>query len=325
MEMLGIGGGIGASRLWGTLQTAAPDVDLTLVVNTGDDIWMHGLRICPDLDTVIYALSGRQDLERGWGVRGETWRSHEALQALGVEAWFGLGDVDLATHLMRTGELRHSVPLSEVTRRLASNLGVKATVLPSTDDEVATRAITHEYGDIHYEEYLVRYGAEPAVIASMTGGISSARPAPAVLEAIAQSDVIVIGPSNPIASTAPVLCVPGVREAIQRARATVIAVTPIVINVPIGDVGEDRRARSRAALLEAAGVAPNPVGVAGLYKRLCDRMVIDSADIEFAATIRDQGFEVAAVPTLMHRGYPPEQLMDALLRVALQSATGATS
>jgi LPPG:FO 2-phospho-L-lactate transferase len=314
--IVGLGGGIGASRLWRALAGAVESSHLTVVANTGDDLWMHGLRICPDLDTTLYALSGRHDPTRGWGLRGESFRCMDALRDLGYGVWFNLGDLDLATHLLRTGLLRDGLPLAQITRRLAIALGVREQVLPMTEQEVATRVETADGSLLHYEEYLVLHGASPPVRRVLYDGIERAEPAPGVLEAIAAADVVVLAPSNPIASIAPILAVPGVRDALQSTAAVVVAVSPIVSGVPITDPGERLRARSRAALLAAAGVPATASGVARLYQGLCQRYVLDPADRDEAHAVRALGLDPVVVPTLLHAGAPMEAIKDAVLATA---------
>jgi LPPG:FO 2-phospho-L-lactate transferase len=310
-SVVGLGGGIGASRLWTALAPAVDD--LTLVVNTADDLWHYGLRVCPDLDTTLYALSGRRDEARGWGVRGETWRTMGALKNLGDEAWFNLGDLDLGTHLLRTGMLCDGAGLAEVTQRLATAMGVSTRVLPMTEQEVTTlvRLTTGEV--MHYEEFLVKRGAEPAVEQVVHDGVPSARPAPGVLEAIAAADLIVIAPSNPVASIAPILAVPRIRAAIEKSSAEVVAVSPIVAAVPIVDPGERRRAASRAALLAAEGVAATPDGVASVYSGLVRRFVLDTADADRADAVAALGLEPVVADTLLHLGADPAALVDVIL------------
>lgn len=310
-RVVGLGGGIGASRLWTAL---APEVDdLTLIVNTADDLWHYGLRVCPDLDTTLYALSGRRDEARGWGLRNESWRAMGALKALGDEAWFNLGDLDLGTHLLRTGMLCDGAGLAEVTRRLATAMGVTARVLPMTEQEVTTlvRLTTGEV--MHYEEFLVKRGAEPPVERVLHDGVHSARPAPGVLEAIAAADLVVIAPSNPVASVAPILAVPQLRAAVGASGADVVAVSPIVAAVPITDPGERRRAASRAALLAAEGVPATPEGVASVYTGLVRRFVLDTADAGRADAVAALGTRPVVADTLLHLGADPTGLLDAIL------------
>jgi LPPG:FO 2-phospho-L-lactate transferase len=275
--IVGLGGGIGAARLWRALLGRVDGSELTIVVNNGDDTWMHGLRICPDLDTVLYALTDRQDTERGWGLRGETWRCMEALRSLGADPWFNLGDTDLATHLYRTGGLRAGRTLSQVTAELAAATGLRARLLPMTDDEVETWVRVAE-GTVHYQEFYVRGRAEEVVLDVEYRGIGRARPAPGVLEVIAAADRIILGPSNPVASLGTILAVPGIRDAIKASSAPVIAVTPIVNAVELTDPGEARRAASRAALLAARGLPHTPVAAAELVADIADAFVLDHND-----------------------------------------------
>lgn len=313
MRVVGLGGGIGASRLWRALASVLDPSCLTLVVNTGDDLWQHGLRICPDLDTTLYALSGRQDTERGWGVRGETWRCMDALRGLGREVWFNLGDTDLATHLLRTGLLRDGVGLAEVTAHLALAMGVAVRVLPMTEDEVTTRVEIAGGRVLHYAEFLVRHGAVPTVRRVICDGADRAGPAPGVLDALAAADLVVLGPSNPLASIAPILAVPALRAAVRDGSAEIVAVTPIVSGVPITDPGEERRAASRAALLASVGLPATPAAVAGLYRDLAHRFVLDDADADQIDAVRSTGVAPVLAPTLLHLGASAALLVHAIL------------
>lgn len=303
--IVGLGGGIGAARLWRALLARVDGSELTIVVNNGDDTWMHGLRICPDLDTVLYALTDRQDTERGWGLRGESWRCMDALRMLGAEPWFNLGDTDLATHLYRTGALRSGRPLSAVTAELAAAHGLGARLLPTTDDEVETWVRLAD-GTVHYQEFYIKRAAAEVVLDVEYRGVESARPAPGVLEAIAGARLIVLGPSNPVASLGTILAVPGIREALLAADAPVVAVTPIVNGVEITDPGEARRALSRAALLRAHGLEHTATSAASLLADVADVFVLDHNDED-----RDGDFppktEVVRAPTLVdeHGQFPP--------------------
>ncbi len=311
MRIVGLGGGIGASRLWVALAAAVPATDLTVVVNTADDLWHHGLRICPDLDTTLYALSGRQDRERGWGVRGETWQAMDAMRELGQDVWFNLGDRDLATHLVRTGMLRDGRGLAEVTETLTAAMGVGVRVLPMTEDEVATTVEVADGRVVHYEEFLIQMGAAVDVVAVRHEGAAQATPAPGVLDAVAAADVVVIAPSNPVASVAPILSVPGIREAVAAA-PDVVAVAPIVTRVPVGP-GEQRRADSRARLLGAVGVVATATGVAGYYGGLVHRFVLDVADVVESEAVAAHGPAVTTVGTLLHCGDDAAALVAAVV------------
>lgn len=311
-RIAGIGGGIGASRLWRALADAVAPADLALVVNTADDLWIHGLRVCPDLDTTLYALSGRQDFERGWGVRDETWRVSQSLASLGHDVWFNLGDQDLATSLYRTGRLREGVGLATITAALAAVLGVGVRVLPMTEAEVATTV--QVAGELmHYQEFIIRHHAEPAVERVTYEGSADATAGPGVLAALDEAELIIVAPSNPIASVEPILALPGVRELLRRRTEHIVAVSPIVAGVPIDDPGERGRARSRAALLAARDLSADAPAVAALYQDFCRRFILDSADGDRAGEIRGLGIEPVVVDTMLHRGADPAALLRALL------------
>lgn len=309
--IVGLGGGIGASRLWRALVAVVNPAELTLVVNTGDDMWLHGLRICPDVDTTLYALSGRQDPQRGWGVRDESFRVMDTVRDLGEPVWFNLGDRDLATHLLRTGMLARGAGLAEVTQRLAEAMGVHVRVLPMTEQEVATHVET-VHGTLLYEEFLVRHAAQPEVQRVTYDGIEDAVATPGVLEAIAEADLVVLGPSNPLASMVPILRLPGIADALRVTPGPVVAVTPIVNGVPITDPGEHRRAISRAALLRSIGMPATASAVAELYRDLCQTYVLDLADAGEADVVRGCGVEAAVVSTLIAQT-PDTSLIDTLL------------
>ncbi|MBA3745791.1 2-phospho-L-lactate transferase [Sporichthya sp.] len=297
--IVGLGGGVGASRLWRALLGAGVDpADLTVVVNTADDLWVHGLRVCPDLDTTLYALSGRQDLERGWGVRGESWRAMDALRDLGGEPWFNLGDLDLGTHLFRTGLLRDGVGLAEITQRLAAAMGVGIGVLPMTEDEVTSYVLTVTGSLLHFQEFHVARRSRDEVRNLSYRGIDQARPAPGLLEAILTADRVVIAPSNPLASIAPILALPGVREALRATSAPVVALTPIVSGIPITDPGEAHRAETRAGLLRSIGLSHSASSAASLLREVADAFVLDCTDEIEAETIAGCGLDVLVADTL---------------------------
>ncbi|TPQ22899.1 2-phospho-L-lactate transferase CofD family protein [Streptomyces sporangiiformans] len=313
LKVVGLGGGIGASRLWKALLARGGEIDLTLAVNTGEDLWIHGLRVCPDLDTVLYALSGRQDSERGWGVRDETWRCMETLGEIEGRQWFNLGDRDLAVHLYRTGRLRAGHTLSEITSDLARRLGLGCRILPATDAEITTRVVTSGGRDLHYQEFLVREQATADVTDTYIRGPALAAPAAGLLAHIASADLIIIGPSNPVASLGPILHLTGVREALKTARHRTVVVTPIVASVPITDPGENTRARSRARLLAAAGFAADPAGVAAFYTDVASTFLLDRADLPQLPAVEKQGLRAVPTDTLLHQGADPAPLITALL------------
>ncbi|MDQ1517734.1 MAG: 2-phospho-L-lactate transferase [Actinomycetota bacterium] len=319
--VVGIGGGIGASRLWAQLAGSDAVGSLTLVVNVADDVWMHGLRACPDIDTVLYALSGRQDPVRGWGLTGDSFECMEALRRLGEDVWFHLGDRDLATHLLRSRLLAEGVGLTEITARLAGALGVPARVLPATDDEVRTVVRIAGGAEIGYQEFLVQRRAADDVVDVRWAGLDASRVGPEVLDAIGTADLVVLGPSNPVASMLPILGIPGVSDAIRASEARVVAVTPTVASVPISDEGEARRARSRAALLGARGLAHRASSVARLYAELIDAFVVDEADAAESDEIAALGVDVVVARTLLHVDGAASRLVPSLLELARREPT----
>ncbi len=308
-----LGGGIGASRFSKALAAVAPEKQLTCVVNTSDDLWLHGLRICPDLDTTLYAHAGLKDDQRGWGLKGDSFRAMEQLGNLGEQPWFHLGDLDLATHLLRTGWLREGLTLTQITSRLAEAMGVRAHVLPMTEQEVETHVLTRKDW-LHYQQFLVRYNAQESVSQICYRGCEIAQPAPGVIAAIEQAELVIIAPSNPFASIVPVLTLPGVRQALAVTPAPVLAITPIVSGVPIEEPGEAKRARSRAALMAAHGLPHRAAAVAGLYRDIVDVFVLDEVDHQEAAQIEALGMMVVLAPTLFHKTTAAEATIERLLQ-----------
>jgi LPPG:FO 2-phospho-L-lactate transferase len=272
-----------------------PPRDVTVVVNTGDDIELHGLHVSPDLDSVVYWLGAAMDRERGWGRRAETFRATEELRRFGADgSWFGLGDLDLATHLFRTGLLRGGATLSEATARVAAGFGLACRVVPMSDDPVTTRIDAVSMGrefDLHFQEYWVERHAADEVKAVRYAGAERAAPAPGVLEAIASADVVVLPPSNPVASIGPILAVPGVREAVEARRPVAVGVSGIVGGAPLAGMAD--------RLLPVVGVEVSAAGVAELYRDLLSGWVIDRADERMRDRIADLGMRVAVTDTVM--------------------------
>jgi LPPG:FO 2-phospho-L-lactate transferase len=266
--------------------------EVTAVVNTGDDTVLHGLHISPDLDTVTYTLGGLNDDERGWGLAGETWRVMEALERLGGETWFSLGDQDLATHLYRTQRLASGAPLSQVTAEITDALGVKARLLPMSDDPVRTLLRLAGGPEISFQDYFVRRHHNVAVEGVRFDGAGNSLPAPGVLEALERADKLVICPSNPVVSIGPILAVPGVLDALSARREDVVAVSPIVAGVALKGPAD--------RLLAELGHGPSVVGVARLYAQVAATLVIDEADADHAAEIEATGSRCVVTPTIMH-------------------------
>lgn len=295
MRVTALAGGIGAGKFLRGLVRAVPPHDITVIVNTGDDVVMHGLRVCPDLDSVTYWLGDAFDRERGWGRRDETFRANEELARFDPElAWFNLGDLDLATHLFRTNLLASGVTLSEVTQRVASRFGIDARLVPMSDDPVTTRVSVVAEGqevDLHFQEYWVRRQAHDEVKSVRYEGATSARPAPDVLEALRDADVIVVCPSNPVASIAPILAVPGIRDALERRRDVVAGVSPIVGGRPLAGMAD--------RLLPVAGVEVTAAGAAEVYAGLLGAWVIDDVDRGLAGRIERTGVRVGATDSVM--------------------------
>lgn len=295
-----LGGGIGASRFSKALAAIVPAEQITCIVNTSDDLWHYGLRICPDIDTTLYAHAGWSDVPRGWGLKGDSFRTMEQIRRLGELPWFSLGDSDLATHLLRTDWLRKGQTLTQVVQWLAEAMKVHLRVLPMTDSEVETQVLTQK-GWLSYQQFLVLHDAQDAVTEIRYRGSETAQPAPAVVSAIEQAHLILLAPSNPFASIIPILSLPQVRHTLLETSAPVLAITPIVSGIPITDPGETKRARSRAALLAAHGLPNRAAAVAGLYKDIVDVFVLDEADREEAEEIEALGMTVALTPTLFHK------------------------
>lgn len=307
-------GGIGASRLAAPLSQAVGPGRLTLVVNTGDDMWHRGLRICPDLDTNLYALAGLRDPDRGWGLRGDTFRAMDRLRDLGEHVWFNLGDLDLASHLARTSWLGRGMGLTEVTRRFTEALDIDVTVFPMTESEVETHVITAA-GDLHFQEFLVKRGATDMVERVVYRGVDDAVPSPGVIDAITAAELVVIAPSNPVASIAPILALPGLRQALASRRGRLVAVTPIVTRVQITDPGEQRRADSRTALMAAWGLPHRAAAVAGLYP-FARAFVLDVADAEEAEEVEAVGVTPVLARTIVSDPETARRLAETVLSQA---------
>ena len=271
MNVVVLSGGVGGARFARGLVDAVDPSGVTVVGNVGDDLEVLGLHVSPDLDSILYALADLNDEERGWGRAGETWNALESVEGLGSEAWFKLGDRDLGLHLVRTQWLRGGESLSAVTRRLAGALGVEATILPATDDRLRTFVQT-DAGELSFQDWFVRRGHRDEVTGVRFEGAEAASPAPGVLEALAEADLIVIAPSNPFVSIGPVLAVQGIRDAITNRRVPSVAVSPLI-------AGRAVKGPADRMLSRLAG-GTTPVQVTDCYKGLIDALVYDEADGE---------------------------------------------
>jgi LPPG:FO 2-phospho-L-lactate transferase len=299
-----LAGGVGASKLLLGLHDVIDPRDLTVIVNTGDDITLHGLKISPDLDIVTYTLAGIVDEAKGWGYRGETFHALKRLAAFGRINWFNLGDRDLATHIHRSAMLAEGKSLSDTAEAIRLALNVKARILPVSDDPVPTMIDTAE-GELHFQEYLVKRRAEPVVRRIRFDGAQKARPARGVLEAIRDADRILICPSNPLISIGPILAVPGILEALCARKTSVIAVCPIV-------GGKSLKGPSDKMLAEL-GHEASAYGVAKLYADFTGTFVIDPADRTQAEPIRKLGMKVEVLPTVMKTRAQKRKLARSLL------------
>jgi len=316
MDIVALAGGIGASKLLLGLNRIMDPRDLTVVVNTGDDIVMHGLSISPDLDIVTYTLADLVNPDTGWGFRDETFRALEQLAVYGRPQWFHLGDRDLATHIHRTAMLRAGARLSEVANSIREALGVRARILPMSDQPVPTMIETGE-GRLHFQEYLVQRRAEPTVRAISFDGIGLAHPAPGVLEGLERASSIVICPSNPLISIGPILAVPGVREALRRRRTRVVAVCPIVGGKSLKGPSDQ--------MLAQLGHDVSTVGVARMYQDICGTIVIDPVDSAQSSEIESLGMEVVIHPTVMRNVEDKDLLARRVVQFAEKQKAGAAA
>jgi LPPG:FO 2-phospho-L-lactate transferase len=281
-------GGTGGAKFVAGLAAVLPARDLTVIVNTGDDLTWWGLHVSPDLDSIIYALAGILSRERGWGVDGDTFQCLEAMRRTGAPAWFQLGDRDLATHLRRTKLLSEGRTLSEVTSEIARGLGVRSRILPMSDDRVETRVMTAD-GELNFQEYFVRERYQVTVQGVRFEGAERARPAPGVLEAIAQAEAVVIAPSNPITSIGPILAVPDIRQALKQTKASVAAISPIIGGAAVsGPAGE---------VMQTQDLPVSIAGVARGYADFLDLLIADERDSAFGRRV--EGIAVRYASTLM--------------------------
>ena len=300
---------MGAARFLCGLVDVVDPRDVVAVVNTGDDVVLHGLHVSPDVDTVIYTLAGAVSRERGWGLEGETWAAMEALARYPSRlSWFRLGDRDLATHLVRTQRLAEGAPLSTVTAEIATSWGVAVSVLPATDDPLETLMDVEGEGEIGFQDYFVRRRHAVPVRGVRFRGSSAARPGPGVLDALRTAEIVVVCPSNPIVSIGPVLSVRGLRDAMVARRERVVAVSPIVAGAALKGPAD--------RLLAELGHEVSVAGVARLYAPVAATLVVDDADAPLAPAVEAEGMRCVVAPTVM-RG-PAEAA--ALARVVVGAA-----
>jgi LPPG:FO 2-phospho-L-lactate transferase len=299
-----LAGGVGAARFLRGLVRAMPAEDVVVVGNTGDDDVFHGLHVSPDLDTVTYTLAGAVG-PAGWGLSGDTFRTLEAYERYGEATWFRLGDADLATHLYRTTRLREGATLTEVTAEITLAWEVKAKLLPMSDDRVATVIDVVPLGGgepvpMKMQEWFVRERAQPPVAGVRFEGAAGARPGPAVLDALAEADAILLCPSNPVISIGPILALPEVRDALRARRKDVVGVSPIIHGATVKGPAD--------RLMAAAGIEVSCAGVASMYADICGTLLVDDTDADRVGDVERHGVRAAVAPILMGDAEGAERL-----------------
>jgi len=308
------GGTGGAKFVDGLRQVVAPE-QLTLIVNTGDDLLWWGLYVSPDLDSITYVLAGMLSRERGWGVKGDTFFCLQHMGQLGQPIWFHAGDRDLAVHILRSKLLAEGKTLSEVTTEICDKLGVRARILPMSDSRVETRVGT-PIGELSFEEYFVQRWYQDPVESIRFAGAADAEPAPGVIDAILSADIVLLAPSNPITSIGPILAVPGIRDALQRTKGRIAAVSPIV--------GGEAVAGPAGILMTAQGLPVSIAGVAEAYHDFLDVLVVDVRDAAAAEELRQTGLRVHVTKTIMQTAEDKANLASGVLSaVAGQTAARA--
>jgi LPPG:FO 2-phospho-L-lactate transferase len=290
LKVCALAGGVGGAKLAAGLEAVLPPGDLAVVVNTADDFDLWGLRICPDLDTVMYTLAGIANPETGWGIGGESFAALDMLTRYGEDTWFKLGDRDLATHLLRTAKLRAGETLTRVTADLSAALGARSAVLPMCDEQVATVLDTAD-GPLEFQEYFVRRGQRDEVLGIELRGIEDARPTDAVFGALDAADLVILCPSNPLVSIGPILAVPGMREVLEASRTPKVAVSPIVGGRALKGPAD--------RMLASLGYEVSAAGVARMYEGLVEGMVIDWTDSKERHGIEGLGMRVLATDAIM--------------------------
>jgi LPPG:FO 2-phospho-L-lactate transferase len=281
---------VGAARFLTGLTQLLKEEDLSVIVNTGDDIELFGLHISPDIDIVTYTLAGIVDEAKGWGIRDDTFHCLSMLKTYGADTWFNLGDQDLATHIYRTNRLKQGAALSQITCEVSRSLGLKLQILPMSNDKFETQVTTPK-GSMHFEEYFVKTHCRDEVLAVEFVGAASAKPAPHVLDAVLDAERIVVCPSNPIVSIGTILSVAGIRDALRRTNARVVAVSPIVAGAPIKGPADK--------MLRGLGLEVSAYGVAKLYADFLNAIVIDNRDAAEKKRIETLGLSVAVTNTVM--------------------------
>ena len=299
-----LAGGVGAARFLRGLIDVVDPASVTVIGNTADDEEFLGLHVSPDIDTVVYTLAGVVEPEHGWGLAGDSYACLEQAARLGEASWFRLGDADLATHVQRTLLLRDGGTLSEATDVIARAFGLACRLLPMSDDPVRT-IVTTDAGELPFQEYFVRRRWQDEVLALRFDGVEEARPAPGVLEAIAEAEAVIVAPSNPLVSIGPILAVPGVRPALRDTEATVVAVSPIIGGRALKGPAD--------RMLASLGHEPTAVGIARLYADFLNVLVLDQEDVALAPAVASEGVRPVVTDTIMRDDASRRALAEATL------------
>lgn len=297
-----LAGGTGSVKLVRGLGSVTKD--FAVVCNVGDNIWLHGLYICPDIDTIVYGLANMLDIERGWGVRHDSFEFLRHLELLGEESWFRIGDRDLATHLVRTKMLKDGKSLFDITQWICNKFGVNTKVIPVTENHMETRVVT-ENGDMHLQEFWVKHNACMEVNDIVYSGANRARPALQALDAIKSSSMVIIAPANPVSSIAPMLAIKGIRDTLTKVKNKCVAISPIIGNKPISGPA--------AKYMQALGIEVSPYGVAKYYSDVISRFIIHSSDQQYADRIEDLGIKVHYTNIIMNDRKDESRLASYLL------------
>jgi len=297
-----LAGGTGSVKLVRGLGLVTKD--LAVVCNVGDNIWLHGLYICPDIDTIVYGLANMLDIEKGWGVRHDSFEFLRHLELLGGESWFRIGDKDLAMHLIRTKMLKDGKSLFDVTQWICSRFGVNTKVIPVTDNHMETRVVT-EHGDMHLQEFWVKHNAGMEVKNIVYAGANKARPTLQALDAIKSSSMVIIAPANPVTSVAPMLAIKGIRDTLAKVKNKCVAISPIIGNKPISGPAPK--------YMRALDIEVSPYGVASFYSNIISRFIIHSSDQQYTSKIEDLGMKVHHTNIIMRDKKDESRLASYLL------------
>lgn len=308
LKVTALAGGVGAAKFLRGLIEVVPQENVTIIGNVGDDLELYGLHISPDLDIVMYTLAGLVCKERGWGIEGDSFNCLDMLSKYGLETWFKLGDMDLATHIYRTYLLRSGLPLSQVTLELCRRLGLKARLIPVTDGVLRTFIVSDE-GYLPFQEYFVRRKCRPKVLRVVFEGVEGAEPAPGVLESIEEADVIVICPSNPIVSIGPILAVRNVRERLRESEKPIVAISPLVSGRALKGPADK--------MMAELGLTPSALGVAELYRDFLKVFILDVRDEPLKPKVGSLGVKVALTDTIMSSFSKQVMLARETLKAAL--------